>query len=485
MKKSGGLQADHSKTSFFNDGNQLFTQLTQQNLQFQDQGSFQMKYTNRVTQINIQLAENYLKITEEVLKFENIQQKSYKYILIENACLRVVMNSETQQLGIRLSKNGQQAEFYGTNLELVEKLKKYVIQSEFQKKYHIIEKIGSGYISSVYKVRHLLSGQKFAAKIVEKSTLTRSSTLEKDCFLNEINILRQIRHNNLLKLEEIYEGEKNIYIITELLEGGPIEHQILNNHYMEQEKIKVMHTLISSLHSLHQNNIYHNDIRYENILLKDSQDLQTPCLINFGKAMQIPSKRSNVTSSNHLDQEKIINLCIKRDIYSLCTLMLTIFTKKVYNLNQVVDELLMKNFQYLTRIEFMGLCPQLQRFFEMIFTDRQNNKMEILTCEQILEFDIFRIPQKPRNSKMFIAQQLLPILPRRMSKFIPTQENKDKADQSANSIKLPPLNRGDSTSVEKSFSSSPKSVRLLSSHLNKKTKKSKSILRKQLLNKML
>ncbi|CAK56506.1 unnamed protein product (macronuclear) [Paramecium tetraurelia] len=464
MKQNGGYQSDHSKATFFNDGNHLFMQLVNENLQFHDQGSFQMKYINRVTQINVLWAEDYLKIVEE---------KSAKFIHIQNAYLRVVMNQKNQQFGFRISKNGQQAEFYGTSLELIENIKKYVIQSEFQKKYQIIEKIGSGNLSSVYKIQHSISGQMFAAKIVKKSVLARCSKFEKDYFLNEISILRQIDHDNLLKLEEIHEGEQNIYIITELLEGGTIKEEILNNHFKEQEMIKFMHSLFNSLYALHKNNIYHNDIRYDNILLRDPQDLKTACFINYGKAMQIPSKNCSLNQNNHQDQERIVNLCIKRDIYSLSTILLTVFTKKVYNLNQVVDELLMKNFQYITQTEYMELSLPLQRFFEMIFTDKHKIQTEFLTCEKILGLDIFRILQKPRNSQNFVSKQQFPQLPRRMSKFVPCQSEREKLDNSDNSVKLPPINRDASTSAEKSLSSSPKSQCLLTSHLNTIKKKNK------------
>lgn len=46
-----------------------------------------------------------------------------------------------------------------------------------------------------------------------------------------------------------------------------------------------MKSLFVSLNYLHKMNIYHSDIRFENILLKDPLDLETVCFINFGKAI--------------------------------------------------------------------------------------------------------------------------------------------------------------------------------------------------------
>ncbi|CAD8152299.1 unnamed protein product [Paramecium pentaurelia] len=454
MKKSTSSLVDNSKMAFFNDGNQLFTTAIDNNLQFLDQGIFQMTYQKKETLVTIYLAETILKICDK---------KQDRYINIENSYLRGVINQKSKQFGFRICKNGQHVEFFGIHLEFLNKIKIYMIQSDFQSKYQIISKIGNGYLSSVYKVQHTISGQECAVKIYEKSNLIKSSSYEKEFLMNEINILRQVNHKGLLTLQEIFEGEKNIYIVTELLEGGPIKKYIFNQNLSDQEMIKIMQSLFDSLNYLHKLNIYHTDIRFDNILLRDSMDLQSTCLINFGKAVQFPQKRRSIINLTP-QEESAQKFYMKKDIYSLSIIILSIFTKKFYQENQLVDELLMKNFKNISYIEYMELSPTLQRFFEMIFTEKYKKEIDTLTCENILEFEVFKVPLKPRNSKIQISQNLKSLV-RRTSKYEPRLSQREKLEQTLNIIKLPPIHGDSPTSTGKTHSTSPQSDRFISNQL--------------------
>ncbi|CAD8147420.1 unnamed protein product [Paramecium pentaurelia] len=455
MKKSTCSLSDNSKTSFFNDGNQLFTTLPYENPQFQDQGIFQMTYQKKITIVTIYMSDTILKISDE---------KQDKYIDIENMCLRGVINQKTKQYGFRISKNGQYAEFFGIHLELLNKIKLYMIQPDFQSKYKVLNKLGNGYLSQVYKVQNNINGQEFAVKIYEKQNLIKSNNYERELCMNEIRILRQIDHKGLLKLYEIFEGEQNIYIVTELLEGGPIKKYINNQDLSDQEMIKIMKSLFVSLNYLHKQNIYHTDIRFDNILLRDPQDLETVCFINFGKAVQIPQKKRTQNPVT-FQEEGALKFYMKKDIYSLSIIMLSILTKKFYQENQLVDELLMKNFKNISYIEYMELSPPFQRFFEMIFTEKYQKQIDSLSCENILELEVFKLLNKPRNSKILISQQLANVFARRTSKNAPRLSQREKLEQSLNIIKLPPINGDSPTSTDKTYSASPQSDRFISNQL--------------------
>ncbi|CAK81965.1 unnamed protein product (macronuclear) [Paramecium tetraurelia] len=455
MKKSTCSSSDNSKSSFFNDGNQLFTTSSYENLHFVDQGIFQMTYQKKIIIVTIYMADSILKISDE---------KSDRYIDVENICLKGIINQKNKQFGFRLSKNGQYAEFFGIQLEILNKIKIYMIQSDFQSKYKVIKKVGSGYLSQVYKAQNIMNGQEFAVKIYEKSNLIKSNSYERELCMNEIRILRQINHKGLLKLYEIFEGELNIYIVTELLEGGPIKQYIINQDLTEQDMMKIMKSLFISLNYLHKLNIYHTDIRFDNIILRDPMDLESVCLINYGKAVQIP-QRTKTLDHMTSQEEGALKFYMKKDIYSLSIIMLSIFTQKFYQENQLVDELLMKNFKNISYIEYMELSPPFRRFFEMIFTEKYQKQIDSLNCENILELDVFKQLNKPRNSKILISQQLANGLARRTSKYAPRFSQREKLEQSLNIIKLPPINGDTSTSTDKSYSPSPQSDRFISNQL--------------------
>ena len=90
---------------------------------------------------------------------------------------------------------------------------------------------------------------------------------------NEITILKDINHPNIVKFVEIHETSKKIYIVTELCNGG----NLLNNleNYMEKNKIAfseeivryIMRQIIEGIKYLHNKKIVHTNISLDNIMI--------------------------------------------------------------------------------------------------------------------------------------------------------------------------------------------------------------------------
>ncbi|CAD8145009.1 unnamed protein product [Paramecium pentaurelia] len=458
MKKTITLAPDYSKQSFFNDGNFLFCNALPKQLEFIDFGTFQMKYQNKQIPVSVSISEQAIKIDDE---------KGEKYIQIENVCFKKILHPKTQQLGFRLSKNGQYAEFFGEIVELWKSIKKYVVQADFLLKYKLGSKIGEGYSSSVFKAFKIINGQRFAVKIVDKNMLSRSNNLEKQYLLNELSILRQINHNNLLKLEEIFESEENIYIVTELLEGGALKNSIFKFRFSEEETIILMQSLFRTLHYLHQMNIFHHDIKFDNILLRDQQDLTSVCIINFGKAEILKSNISSSRNLNHHDTNSLISFFRKKDIYAISIIILSIFAKKLYQESQLLDELLMKNYQNVSYIEFMNLLPPLQQFFEILFTEKGRYLIDTLTCNDILNLDVFKLNFQRRTSKFNQGLHVQAFDLKRQSRFLPRPSQKDNLQLSylQKSLKLPNINDSCEIKATQNQSYSPQTENCLSNRL--------------------
>lgn len=89
-------------------------------------------------------------------------------------------------------------------------------------------------------------------------------------------------HPNIVKLYEIYQDQKNIYLITEYLEGGEVFDLILKTkHFNENIAAKIMKQLLSAVAYCHNKQIVHRDLKPENLLLvkPDSFDIK---VIDFG-----------------------------------------------------------------------------------------------------------------------------------------------------------------------------------------------------------
>ena len=59
--------------------------------------------------------------------------------------------------------------------------------------------------------------------------------------MNEIHIMRHLKHENVIKLYEVFEGEQHIYLVMDLLQGGELFDRIVNeSHFEEKDSFKVI-----------------------------------------------------------------------------------------------------------------------------------------------------------------------------------------------------------------------------------------------------
>ena len=137
--------------------------------------------------------------------------------------------------------------------------------------YKLIKSLGSGSFGEVSKVLHLKSNNYYAVKKIPKDTMSYSikeDDFRKD-FLNEIDILSQMDHPNIIKIYEYFEDNYNFYIVQELIEGGDLYEHLLEIYEMPESLIsKIYLQLLSALVHVHSINIIHRDIKPMNILVR-------------------------------------------------------------------------------------------------------------------------------------------------------------------------------------------------------------------------
>ena len=158
-----------------------------------------------------------------------------------------------------------------------------LINSKPEDNYKIVSKLGKGSFGSVYKVKHKISGEIRAMKIIKNTSVDDKVGVENAKFLKEIQVLKELDHPNIIKIFEYYVDNKNHYIITELLTGGILKCRKFN----EKTAAFIMRQILSALNYLHSKGIVHRDIKPENILVqkidkKENQDEIYIKLIDFG-----------------------------------------------------------------------------------------------------------------------------------------------------------------------------------------------------------
>ena len=157
--------------------------------------------------------------------------------------------------------------------------------------YEIGKVIGKGAYATVKICKNKITQEKFAMKIYEKKIL--NDNIKKKCILREIEILKKLNHPNIVKLYDTIISDKNILLIQELVNGISLRDfynkEIRNQKNISEKKYKILTIIFKQIFSafdyIHKKNIFHRDIKLENILLTKNYEIK---IIDFGFGLYNP-----------------------------------------------------------------------------------------------------------------------------------------------------------------------------------------------------
>lgn len=148
---------------------------------------------------------------------------------------------------------------------------------------HDGEELGDGIAGIVRRITHRDTGIHRAVKRLDLSLVT--SDKDMDRLLDEIKIMCCLDHPNVVCLEEVYEGENELFLTQELCEGGDLFDRLDNQSnfcYTEAGCARLIKQIISSVSYLHSKDIIHRDLKLENFLFQDKTDDSELIMIDFG-----------------------------------------------------------------------------------------------------------------------------------------------------------------------------------------------------------
>lgn len=145
--------------------------------------------------------------------------------------------------------------------------------------YLIGKKLGEGSFAKVREGLHVVTGERVAVKVIDKKKAKKDTYVTKN-LRREGQIQQMIRHPNITQLLDILETENSYYLVMELCSGGNLMHKIYERKRLEEhEARKYIRQLIQAVEHLHRAGVVHRDLKIENLLLDENNDIK---LIDFG-----------------------------------------------------------------------------------------------------------------------------------------------------------------------------------------------------------
>ena len=186
------------------------------------------------------------------------------------------------------------------------------------KKYKIKKLLGIGSFGRVFLAQNINTLEYIAMKEIPK---TSEDLLTDSEIMDEIEILKNLDHPNIVRIMEFYNTDDCYYIINEYCPEGELFNQV-NNIFSETQIAIMFRQIFSGLAYLHSNNVIHRDLKLENILIQEkeksketNEDLFILKIIDFGtaKIFDKNKKAKAIVGSSYYIAPEVLNKKYNRE----------------------------------------------------------------------------------------------------------------------------------------------------------------------------
>ena len=197
-------------------------------------------------------------------------------------------------------------------------------------RYEILEKIGTGGMSDVYKAKCHKLNRYVAVKVLKQEFSENASFVSK--FRIEAQAAAGLVHPNIVNVYDVGEEDGMYYIVMELVEGITLKNYIEKKARLSvKEAVSIAIQVSMGIEAAHNNHIIHRDIKPQNIMISKEGKVK---VTDFGIAKAATSNTitSNVMGSVHYtspEQARGGFSDEKSDIYSLGCAMFEMLTGRV------------------------------------------------------------------------------------------------------------------------------------------------------------
>ena len=247
------------------------------NSTFNDHSPFESLTTRNFNNIQINLFQN-TSPNQDITALEQIKLTNQEKKRFET----MIRNTNISKDKLDISNIKEESNISISNRLFINEIK------EIPKKKYITQKLlGVGTYGQVFLVQNKYTKEYFAMKEIPK---TSEDLLSDNEIMDEITILKNLDHPDIVRITEFYNTDTSYFIISEYCKYGELFEQI--KYEFSETQIAVMfRQILSGIAYLHSNNIIHRDLKLENILINDieksystNEDLFLLKIIDFGTA---------------------------------------------------------------------------------------------------------------------------------------------------------------------------------------------------------
>lgn len=163
--------------------------------------------------------------------------------------------------------------------EAISRLESMCTPANPTKLFRNLHKIGQGASGGVYTAESILEHRQVAIKQMKLEKQPK-----KDLIVNEIIVMRQSKHRNIVNFIDSYIHQGDLWVIMEYMEGGSLTDVVTYNMMTEAQIGAVCRETLAGLAHLHANNVIHRDIKSDNVLLSMAGNIK---LTDFGYCAQL------------------------------------------------------------------------------------------------------------------------------------------------------------------------------------------------------
>lgn len=200
-------------------------------------------------------------------------------------------------------------------------------------KYEILEKLGSGGTSIVYKAKRLADERIVAIKII-RDELENIKELERR-FRLEAEALNKMSHRNIRRILGVGQWNDSLYMVTEFIDGKTLKEIVSEGPLNVKKAVDYALQIAAGIEHAHRKNIIHRDIKPQNIIVSNDGTVK---IVDFGIARMTSQTTRTIAgkdvvgSVHYLSPEQArggVEMDGRSDIYSFGVLLYEMFTGKV------------------------------------------------------------------------------------------------------------------------------------------------------------